>query len=183
MKQIVVLALLVCISFFQSCGQEDSESQANQNSEIEYINEHFGFSATVPKDWKLFGQIENDTEEHMAIVDWGLPKTYDDSLKVEIENSISITAYEKKEISSVSELILYEYLRIDPRETALEPIDSDPNARMIYTTTSDSLKYKGKSYYAYKNGIAYVITFMATPGTYNKNIKTFEDFNKRVKLF
>ncbi|MDI9310212.1 MAG: hypothetical protein QM535_08350 [Limnohabitans sp.] len=53
---------------------------------------------------------------------------------------------------------------------------------MIYTTTPNGLKYQGKSYFVFKNGIGYIITFMATPGTYNKNIKVFEEFYKNVNF-
>ena len=181
MKQTLVFTLISLTSILQSCGQTNSKTQSEKITENIYANEVYRFSATVPDSWKLYGQIKNDTLKHMAIADWGLPKIYSDLEKSEIENSISIKAYQKPDINSVDKLILAEYLKINPAETALEVDKSNPNARMIYTTTSTGLKYQGKLYFVFKNGIGYVITFMATPGTYDKNIKVFEEFYNNVK--
>ncbi|HYV91248.1 MAG TPA: hypothetical protein VE978_05675 [Chitinophagales bacterium] len=79
----------------------------------------------------------------------------------------------------MEELITYEYLRKDPRETSLEVDTSSVNARIVYSTIK-GLNYKGKIYFVFKNDIGYVITFMATPGTYDKNLGLFEDFNKKI---
>ncbi|HYV91247.1 MAG TPA: hypothetical protein VE978_05670 [Chitinophagales bacterium] len=51
--------------FFTSCGQSQSTGQTNKTTAGEYTNELFLFSAEVPKDWKLFGQIKKryDKEE------------------------------------------------------------------------------------------------------------------------
>lgn len=181
MKQISATTLIGLILILHACVQTNSKAQTETKAGKNYVNEVYRFSATIPDTWKLYGQIKNDTLRHMAIADWGLPKIYSDLEKTEIENSISITAYQKPDISSVDKLILAEYLKINPAETALEVDKSNPNARMIYTTTPTGLKFQGKSYYVFKNGIGYVITFMATPGTYDKNIKVFEEFYTNVK--
>jgi hypothetical protein len=183
MKQTFAITLIGLILILHACGQTNSKAQSEAIAGKTYANEAYRFSATIPDNWKLYGQIINDTLKHMALADWGLPKIYSDLEKAEIENSISITAYQKPNISSVDKLILAEYLKINPTETALEVDKSNPNARMIYTTTPTGLKYQGKSYFVFKNGIGYVITFMATPGTYDKNIKMFEEFYNNVKYF
>lgn len=125
------------------------------------------------------GKLKNDTIKKRAIVEWGLPLTYSELEKTDIENSISITAYHRTDIKSMEELITYEYLRKDPRETSLEVDTSSVNARIVYSTIK-GLNYKGKIYFVFKNDIGYVITFMATPGTYDKNLGLFEDFNKKI---
>ena len=181
MKQIIILTLIGLVLILQACGQTNSKAQSVATAENMYVNEVYCFSATIPASWELFGQIKNDTLKHMAIADWGLPKVYSDIEKTEIENSISIRAYQKPDINSVDELILSEYLRINPAETALEVDKSNPNARIIYTTKATGIKYQGKSYFVFKKGIGYVITFMSTPGTYDKNINIFEEFYNNVK--
>jgi len=63
--------------------------------------------------------------------------------KTEIENSISITAYRRKDIASVDQLILAEYLTVYPTKNSME-VDSTANdARIIYSTIN-GLDYKGK---------------------------------------
>ena len=181
MKQTLIFSLIGLTLILHACGQTNSKAQSETIAGKIYTNEAYRFSATIPDSWKLYGQIKNDTLKHMAIADWGLPKIYSDLEKTEIENSISITAYQKPDINSVDKLILAEYLKINPTETALEVDKSNPNARMIYTTTPTGLKYQGKSYFVFKNGIGYVITFMATPWTYDTNIKVFEEFYNGVK--
>lgn len=148
----------------------------NQTEVVNYSNTVYHFAVSVPGNWKLYGEIVNDSIHHFAIVDWGLPEIYSDSEQTNIENSISITAYQLPGINSVAELIKHEYLRINPVTTALEIDPSNENARIIYSTAPNGTKYKGKSYYIYLNGIGYVVTFMATPGTYYKNIAVFEQF-------
>lgn len=182
MKLTLIITLIGLTLMLNACGQTNSKAQSETIAGRTYSNEVYRFSATIPDSWKLYGQIKNDTLKRMAIADWGLPKIYSDVEKTEIENSISITAYHKPDINSVDKLILSEYLKINPTETTLEVDKSSPNARMIYTTTPTGLKFQGKSYYVFKNGIGYVITFMATPGTYDKNIKVFEEFYNNVKF-
>lgn len=174
---IVILTILL-----QSCGIPTSKKQSDASTIQSYSNEIYRFSVPVPEYLKLHSHIKNDTIRHRAIVAWGLPKIYSELEKTEIENAISITAYHRKDISSVDNLILSEYLRINPIETALEVDTSSVNTRMIYTTTSTGLQYKGKSYFIFKNEIGYIVTFMATPGTYQKNIKVFEEFYQSINF-
>lgn len=183
MKTVHLFVLFFCISLIKVSGQGQSNLDLKRVAEKVYINEIYHFSVAVPENWKLYGQILNDTIKHMAIADWGLPKIYSDIEKTDIENSISIRAYKKTEINSVDKLIQFEYLRINPSTTSLEIDKSNVNARKIYITTPMGLKYQGKTYFIFKNGIGYIATFMATPGTYEKNIHLFETFFTNVKYF
>jgi len=180
MKHIFTTTLFCFLFITQVCGQTDSKEQYQNKTHILYVNEIYRFNVAVPISWKLYGEIKNDTTNHRAIVDWGLPQIYSELEEVEIENSISIIAYQKPEINSVEDVIQLEYLKTNPTETILEIDETNPNVGMIYTSTLSGLKYQGKSYYVFKDGIGYVITFMATPGTYNKNIKVFEEFYNDV---
>ena len=120
MKQTILFTAIGLILGLHACGQKNSKAQFETITENKYVNEIYRFSATIPDSWKLYVQIKNDTLKHRAIMDWGLPKIYSESEQAEIENSISITAYQKPDINSVDKLILAEYLKINPTETALE---------------------------------------------------------------
>ncbi|NID09535.1 hypothetical protein [Fibrivirga algicola] len=181
MKKTMLCALVSCAFFFQACGQGQPKNQVSINESKEYANISYRFSVETPNDWKLYRKIINDTVNQKSTVDWGLPVVYSELEKTTIENSISITAYRRKDINSVSQLILAEYLRVDPTKHALEIDSTSENARLIYSTVNKN-KYKGKSYFVFNNGIGYVVNFMATPGTYDKNIAKFEAFYKRIKF-
>ena len=144
-RNILYITLCLSLILYQD-GQGQSIVQPNNSKAKIYTNELFRFSVNVPEKWKLYGQIKNDTINHKAIVDWGLPLIYSELEKTMIENSISITAYHRKDINSVDQLISSEYLRINPVETALEVESSkDLNSRIVYSTIK-GLKYKGKIY-------------------------------------
>jgi hypothetical protein len=173
---------ICCLSiFFQTTGQAQTTVQPDNSEKNTYKNEKYRFSVIVPESWKLYGQILDDSKQHKAIADWGLPAIYSEREKTDIENSVSITAYHKTDIRSLQELIAAEYFKRNPVETALEVDSTCTNCRIIYHT-QNGLEYKGKSYFVYKNEIGYVIMFMATPGTYDKNLKPFEAFYLNIKF-
>ena len=171
-KYILPLLLFIFISHESFC-------QKNVNN---YSNSIFGYEVSVPKDWNVYREVRNDDVKQRTLIDWGLPKIYSEIEDTEIENSVSIRAFKNKDIKSLNELIQNEYLRIDPTTTALE-IEEKTNvkSRIIYHD-SNGLKFKGKCYFEFNNGISYVITFMATPGTYDKNIVKFEEFYSKFSL-
>lgn len=177
MKITLLISILGLVMICRSYGQTDTQAPTYKP----YVNERYKFSLQIPNSWTLYGQIKNDTINNRAIVGWGLPKIYSEIEKTNIENSISVTAYQRKDITSTESLILFEYLRVDPTETALELDKLNPNARMIYMTRK-GLQYKGKSYFIFKNGIGYIVNFMATPGTFDKNILKFEDFYTKIQI-
>ena len=180
MKRFFLLTIICSLLFFQNIGKAQNSKLPDNTEKNTYINEIYRFSVKVPENWKLYGQIKDDSKQHKAIADWGLPAIYSEIEKTNIENSVSITAYHKSDINSVQELIAAEYFKRNPATTALEVDTTCSNARIIYNT-QNGINYKGKSYFVFKNEIGYVITFMSTPGTYSKNLKAFEDFYKNIK--
>lgn len=143
----------------------------------EYRNNPFKFKLSVPDNWKLYGEFGKDSGANSTIADWELPAVYSELEKTDIANSISVTAYKQKSISSVDDLIRIELAKT-PAKT--ETDKTNPNARIIYPVMN-GLQYKGKLVFVYKNGIGYVINFMATPGTYDINLPKFEAFNKTIR--
>lgn len=186
MRQIFVITFIGLTLITQAYGQTNSKVQTDDKAGKIYKNEMYRFSATIPSSWKLYGQIINDTINHVAIADWGLPKVYSELEQTEIENSISIIAYRRRDINSIDELIQFEWTRYKrngpSNKIVLEVDKTSPDARIINITEPTGIKYRGKLYFVFQNGIGYVVTFMATPGTYEKNIKVFEEFYENVKL-
>lgn len=156
-------------------GQSNNHEYSDNNLTTLYENPVYDFEVRVPKEWEIYGEVINDSIRAYSIIDWGLPKIYSEVEKTEIENSVSIRAYINESNKSIQDVIKSEYLRIDPTNTSMEIEEGiDENARIIYYDGSDGKKYKGKSYFKWKNGISYILTFMATPGTYELNLSKFE---------
>lgn len=181
MKQTVLYIILSLAIFLQTSGQTHQSQQTDNSKTKEYKNNIYRFRVDVPDNWKLYGQIIDDTVNHKAIADWGLPVIYSELEKTTIENSISITAYHTAGINSIDQLILAEYLRVDPAKNSIEVDSMNEHSRIIYSTIN-GLNYKGKSYFVFNNDIGYVINFMATPGTFDKNLAVFEKFYKSIKF-
>ncbi|EDM42901.1 hypothetical protein SCB49_11412 [unidentified eubacterium SCB49] len=175
---------LLFIMFIQSCVSQNIKSDNKENiSNAEYKNAEYSFSVSYPTEWNIHREILNDTVYKSAFIQLGMPKIYSEFEKTEIENSVTIRAFESESINNIKDLILNEYLRIDPTTTALEAEQGiGKNARIIYHDAPNGTKYKGKTYFKYQNGLSYVITFMATPGTFQKNLNKFEQFYLTLKL-
>jgi len=165
---------------FQSCTQHDKNKQINKSNYHVYENAAFKIKAQIPGNFKLYKEMVNDNKNKLIVI-WDLPSVYSEFEETNIVNAVSITAFISNDIHSVYELIQYEYLNLDPIKTAME-IDSTTvvNSRIIYSTEK-GLEYKGKSYFVFNNGICYEFNFTATYGTFNKNLKVFEEFYKRIK--
>ena len=172
---------ILLFMLIQSCLSHNNDKEKNSN--MDYKNAEYSFSFSYPTEWSIHREILNDTVNKNALVQLGMPKVYSEIEKTEIENSISIRAFKSESIKNVEELILNEYLLIDPTITALEVEENiGENARIIYHDASNGTKYKGKTYFKYKNDLSYIITFMATPGTFEKNLEKFELFYLTLKL-
>ncbi len=175
---------LLFLILSQNCISQNTEnSNKKTDLNVTYENVDYFFKVSIPIDWKIYREIKNDTLRKSAFIDWGIPKIYSEIENAEIENSVSIKAFNSESIKNVQDLIKNEYLRIDPTTTALEAEKGiGENARIIYHDAPNGIKYKGKSYFKYQNGLSYIITFMATPGTYNKNLEMFEQFYLTLTL-
>lgn len=153
----------------------------------EYKNEIYRFSATIPRNWRLYGQVIDDTINQRAIADWALPKTYSELEKTEISNSVSITAYKRGKNISVDELVQLELARYKSNsastEITLKEDITNPNAKFIHITKPNGTKNQGKWHIACQNDISYIVAFMATPGTYEKNLPLFEEFFRNVDFY
>ncbi len=152
-------------------------------SQTTFENKRFKFQASIPDDWKLHQEIRGDTLNY-TMVGWGLPKVYTEMDKHEVENAVSITAVEHGRIKSVDDLVKAEFNRVKNIATILNQvkIDSVEHTAYITNTFMKNLSYVSQQYFIFKNGTGYIITFTATPGTFNINLPKFEEFYKTVVI-
>jgi hypothetical protein len=151
--------------------------------QVKYQNEGYGFEAEVPEDWHVYAEIKDDPVNKRSIIDWGLPKVYSELEKTSIENAVSITAYKRAEFNDVEDLIKFEYERVQSILISKEQIDSLPHVSYLVNTEMKGLKYQTKQVFVLKNDIGYVLTYTATPGTYDKNLSKFDSFVNKLNWF
>lgn len=150
--------------------------------QTKFQNAAYGYSGEVPAEWKVYAEIKDDPENHASIIDWGLPKVFSKLEKTNIENAISITAYNRPEIKNIDDLVKFEFERVgDIVESKKKSMEM---SYLAYTVISNrnGHQYKGKTAFAYKNGIGYVFIFTATPGTFDVNLPKFQAFLQSIEL-
>lgn len=175
LENIICLIILV-LTFESSLSQTKANNEPiSDRSLTEYQNKKFRITASIPNEWYVYKEEEKGRKK--LLIEWGLPKVYDSILNLEIENAVYIKAFRAKSIKSTEDMILSSYLNIAGTSTALslEP-NISKDSRILYVDSSNGSKYKGKVYFKYENNIGYRITFMATPGTYEQNLKYYEEF-------
>lgn len=174
--------VFILTGLFQACQAQEQRVNLDSSNYYLYSNELYGFEVPVPDNWIVYGEVRHDSIKQFSIIDWGLPKVYSEIKKRKIEHSISIRAFRNSSISSLNELINSEYIRNNPVTTALEiEPENAVNSRIIYHS-NNGLEYKGKCYYRFNNGVCYVILYMATPSTFDKNILIFERFYEELSI-
>src|SRR5690606_1890438 len=146
-----------------------------------FENTKFKFQASIPDDWRLHQEIKGDSLNY-TIVGWGLPKVYTEMDKHEVENAVSITAIEHPKIKNVDDLVKAEFNRVKNMSIILNQVQIDSVEHTAYVTNTlrEKVSYVSQQYFVFKNGIGYIITFTATPGTFSINIPKFEEFYKTV---
>lgn len=155
----------------------------SQYAQNQYKNATYGFSAIPPSDWKIYAELKNDEANKMAIIDWGMPTIYSDLEKSNIENAVSITALAFEKINSIESLIKVDFERTKKIRTSYDSVENEQNPTIICYSIQNKLEYKSKSVYFFKNNIGYIVSFTATPGTYDKNVSKFNEFLKTVTFF
>ncbi len=169
MKQFIILstACLLSVSGF---------------SQKKFENALYGFKGEVPSDWTIYAEINDDEDNHAAIMDWGLPKVYSKLEKTSIENAVSITAYNRSDIKNIEELQKFEFERVASVLTSKERIASSANPAYVIMSKRNGFTYKTKTEFVFKDGIGYVLIYTATPGTYDINLSKFDDFIKTLSF-
>jgi hypothetical protein len=150
------------------------------HAQTTYSNDKYGFTAVVPKDWLIYAEIKDDAENHVALLDWGLPKIYSDVEKQNIENAVSITAYQRSDIKNIDDLMKFEFDRISSIMVSKTKLDDILHTSYEIISKRNNQSYKTKTTFVFKNNIGYVLIFTATPGTYDKNLPKFNDFITHV---
>lgn len=170
-KTILILLTVLTASFNPLYGQTS------------YQNDKYGFSGLVAEDWHVYAEIKNDAVNNKALIDWGLPKVYSKLEKTSIENAVSIVAYNRPDIKTIDDLMKFEFERIGHILVSKELIDTIPRSSYTVITSRNGLKYKSKVAFVYQNNIGYVLSFTATPGTYDINLSKFDSFVDKIQFY
>ena len=143
--------------------------------------DRFGVRATIPRAWKSYGFRASETR---FVQSWGMPKLWSELEKASISNAVSISAYQKGDITSIEDLVAYDKKRIADILESVEEISSDDKQTILRSTTkTNGVTYVTQSCYRYHNGVGYVFSFTATPGTFETNLPKFKTFLDSITHF
>lgn len=138
-----------------------------------YSKPDFGFVATVPDDWHVYAERK---DEGRFIVSFALPLVWSEIEKKKIENDVSVTVYRRIDFSSLEQVVKYEERRVADMLVSRKEVPSAFGKAFVEVTKIRGLQYKTLLTCHFVNGFGYVVSFTATEGTYDINLKKYTDF-------
>ncbi len=167
MRKFVIAACLVIVVLpYLSAG-------AAGEGLSEYSKPGFGYSATLPAGWTVHREMESKAA---ARVSFGLPRVWSELEHQEIENAVAVSAYKRAGVTEVKQLLELEIKRLGSTLISHEMTEIDFGPAMRTLTEIRGLKYESLTTFRIENGISFVISFTATPGTYDLNLGKFLAF-------
>ena len=173
MRTSIILLVAVILFFCPASKADEEQIQV-------YSLPAFGYRAQVSADWTIHRE---EKLELVARVSFGLPRVWSDLEGQEIENAVSITAYRRFDITTLQEVIQCELDRIRDILVSSKEVELKQGPALLTETEVRGIKYRSLTTFGLRNGIAYVIGFTSTPGTYDRNVNKFKDFIQRVEFF
>jgi tetratricopeptide (TPR) repeat protein len=144
-----------------------------------YARHDFGFVAQVPDEWSIYAERDQGDQ---FIVAFGLPSTWSKLEQQPIENSVSITAYRRGTLRSVSDVVDLEAERTRDIVVSREEVPSDSGRMFLVVSEIEGLRYKSLASCHFANETGYVVLFTATEGTYDINVDKFAGFLQNVSF-
>ncbi|MBU0984781.1 MAG: hypothetical protein KKA42_12975 [candidate division Zixibacteria bacterium] len=170
---ITILLGMVCLAGVQA--QETTNLPPRQLSKAA-----FGIRVSYPMEWQVFRNFEDETDATMG---FSLPKVMSEEELAEIENAVIVSAYKRPEIANLDQLMSFETARLRNIIVSSVNVAHEFGKAQQVVTRLKGLQYKSLNVFRFENGVGYVLTFTATPGTYDLNIDKFESFLKAVEFY
>jgi hypothetical protein len=145
------------------------------------VDDNLGFSAQIPTDWQ-FHRSGRPPGTGRFVYQYGLPKTWSEVEKQEIENSVAITIYDGdfESLKAVQEL--EDARTADITLTTKVVLSSDDSLLRERKSLIGGLEYRVREKLVVHNKRGYVLSFTATPGTYDKNLHRFMEFTDSFRF-
>jgi hypothetical protein len=158
--------------------EEVSETVAEENAPVsaDYINTNFGYTVEIPATWEVFRNMNSSPDE--GHIDWKLPPVKSDSTNSQIRNTVGITSMRGN--GTAKELMKWNIGQMGESVNVME--ENYDDSYVIIRFEQDGSNYMGKSYFVTNNGMGHMITFVSTPGTFEKNLSVYEAFTSRINF-
>ena len=145
------------------------------------LDDNLGFSVQIPSDWR-FHRSGRPPGTGRFVYQYGLPKMWSEVEKQEIENSVAITIYDGdfESLKAVQEL---EDARTADITLSTKVVSSSDDSLVIERNSlMGRLEYRIREKLVVHNKRGYVLSFTATPGTYDKNLHRFIEFTDSFRF-
>ena len=162
----VFLCALLLSATIPGCGETQSIGEI-------YENEWYGFSCRYPIDWELQASPAGNLVLFAGPMDAG--NAFRININILVEELVDYAGISLEDYTEISEIQFQEslddYLRLDLNDTSI----SGMAARLItYSFAMETLKIKGTQAFFIRDDIAYIVTYSATPDSYDEYYPEFE---------
>ena len=164
-RQILLCIISLCVIILSfpmvSCG-------GNQT----YVNDQYDFSCQYPSDWTL----DDNYADTLVLFAKPVDSENDPHINVnifieELTTNQGISLEEYAEIREVQFQELDNYEKVAEQDISVSGIDAK---LFVYSFDISTISIKGAQVFFIRNNIAYIITYTATPTSYNENYSEFK---------
>jgi hypothetical protein len=148
-------------------------------------NPRFGYRFNASPDWEMQGVQQDGIIQRQSIVVLTLPGIWSDREQQEIKNAIACYTKEDEAVRSLTNAV-DEFWRATQAEGEVtnrrEVTANDERYVVDFDQKDRGLVYRKRSSVVFRNGISYRLNFIATPGTFDKNVAVFTAFCDSIQF-
>ncbi len=142
-----------------------------------------GYRVRLPRDWTHVGDRSEDRPNGLTDVTvFSLPKVWSDLERQSIANAVSITSVHRFVSDLGTRAFEIEYSAVT-RDIPQTPVSDAPRSALRDTMTWDGLPYEVQVEFVVRDRMGYVLSFIATPGTFDINYPKFRAFSDSFETF
>ena len=162
----VFLCVLLLSALILSCGETQSTGKI-------YENEGFGYSCRYPADWELHGDAAGNLVLFAGPMD--AENVFRININIVIDELVNYPGISLDDYTEISDIQFQESLDDYERLALNDTNISGTTAKLItYSFAIDTLEIKGTQAFFIRDNIAYIITYSATPDSYDEYYPEFE---------
>lgn len=148
-------------------------------------NARFGYRFIASPDWELNGFQQDGVFQRQSIVVLTLPAVWSEREQQTIKNAISLYAKEDGDVRSLTNAVdaFWREVTAEGGVTNRREVLSDSERYVVdFNHTDHGLVYRRRSQVLFRNGVGYRLNFIATAGTFEKNVAVFSAFCNSIKF-
>ena len=162
-------------------GSRPRGRELNTPASLVQWNPTFGYRLVVPPDWKLVGLQQDGVFQRQSQLVVTMPAVWSELESQDIENAVSFYAMISSEPLSLKQAAKDFESRRLPQGATKRQVDHQ-SVTFDYQQRQGRLTYQCRSIVRVEDQFVYHITFIATPGTFEKNLLLYSAYVDSIEL-